>query len=212
MDRENRSTRTDNPTRRGGTRHRYRNRCVAHHHGTFRRPAGRGRSAKPGHCDRAATRKAAFDHQRDYPGSSARKLVCRILVRGRDSAPALDKTSKYLLRAAPSKQLWPVPVQFGCRGHQSRGGNHQRDPGDAFVLLHLAFPALGSPRQTIGHGLISPINHFRPTSAALCSNGVLSPERFSSLERSRRNQSILRRLRLSMIASQARAPRGGKPA
>jgi gamma-glutamyl:cysteine ligase YbdK (ATP-grasp superfamily) len=42
------------------------------------------------HRDSTATRKAAFDHQRHYPGSSAHKLVCRLLVRGRNSAPALE--------------------------------------------------------------------------------------------------------------------------
>src|SRR5712691_5338967 len=35
--------------------------------------------------------KPAFDHQRHYPGSSARELVCRIPVRRRDRATALDK-------------------------------------------------------------------------------------------------------------------------
>jgi hypothetical protein len=33
-----------------------------------------------------------------------------------------------------------MPVQFGCQGHQSRGCDHQRNPG--------------------GHDLVRPINHF----------------------------------------------------
>ena len=101
--RGNRNTRTDNPTRYGGTRHRYRNRRVTHDHRTLRRAGRRDRPAEPGHRHGAPARKAAFDHQRHYPGSSSRELVCRILVRHRDSATALDKTSN-LFSAASSKQ------------------------------------------------------------------------------------------------------------
>src|SRR6476646_2148973 len=102
--RGDRNTGIDSPTRDGGTLHRYRNRCVANDHGTLRRAAGRSRSTKPGHCARATTRKAAFDHQRHYPGSSARQPVCRILARRRNSAPALNFKS---LSAAAQNSFGP---------------------------------------------------------------------------------------------------------
>ena len=92
--RENRNTPANTSTRHGRARHRYRNRCVAHGHGSLRRTAGRGRPAKPHYRDRAATWQAALDHQRHYPGSAARKLVRRVFVRRSAGAPALDRRCK----------------------------------------------------------------------------------------------------------------------
>jgi hypothetical protein len=87
--REYRNSTTDASARPGGACDRYRNRRITHDHGTFRRPAGRGEPVEPGHCDRPAAGPPALDRSRDYPGSAARKPVCRIPARYRGGATAL---------------------------------------------------------------------------------------------------------------------------
>jgi hypothetical protein len=87
--REHRDTWIDILARQGRTRHRYRGRCFAHHHGCLRCPSGRGRPGERDHRNRPAAGKAARYPQRDYPRSSAGKPVYRISLRGSGSAPAL---------------------------------------------------------------------------------------------------------------------------
>ena len=101
---EQRNIPTDTATPHGGTRHRYRNRRVAHDHGSLRRPSGRGQQAKRSGRNGTPAGKATLHHQRHYPRGAARKPVCRIPVRHSGGAQALGRWAMPQ-RAAGTRRL-----------------------------------------------------------------------------------------------------------